>query len=142
MNQVVARFNDGQVLKGYTTDFVPAKDLFHMALVGDGQSAKPVEVRTKDLKALFFVRSFAGDPAYEERKGFDETRPVVGRKLRVAFKDGEILLGTTQGYQPGRPGFFVTPADARSNNERCRMTKIIITGRLISTAMAASWLHG
>ena len=31
----------------------------------------------------------------------------------------EVIVGTTQGYQPGRPGFFVYPADAASNNERC-----------------------
>jgi hypothetical protein len=30
-----------------------------------------------------------------------------------------VLVGTTQGYQPGRPGFFLIPADAKSNNERC-----------------------
>jgi hypothetical protein len=36
----------------------------------------------------------------------------------VVFKDSEVILGTTQGYQPGRPGFFIFPADPRSNNER------------------------
>ena len=29
------------------------------------------------------------------------------------------MAGTTQGYQPGRLGFFVIPADPDSNNERC-----------------------
>jgi hypothetical protein len=29
------------------------------------------------------------------------------------------MLGTTQGYQPGRPGFFVAPADRESNVDRC-----------------------
>jgi hypothetical protein len=43
----------------------------------------------------------------------------MGRKIQVAFKDGELMLGTTQGYQPNRPGFFVVPADAQSNIERC-----------------------
>jgi hypothetical protein len=43
----------------------------------------------------------------------------VGRKIRVRFKDGEVLVGTTQGYQPGRPGFFLVPADPGSNIERC-----------------------
>ena len=45
--------------------------------------------------------------------------PLGGKKMRVVFQDGEVLLGTTQGYQPGRPGFFLVPADPRSNNERC-----------------------
>jgi len=37
----------------------------------------------------------------------------------VVFKDGEVLMGTTTGYQPGRSGFFIVPADSGSNNERC-----------------------
>ena len=45
--------------------------------------------------------------------------PVSGRKIRVVFSDGEILIGTTQGYTPGRAGFFVVPADAATNEERC-----------------------
>jgi hypothetical protein len=37
----------------------------------------------------------------------------------VVFKDGEVLVGTTLGYQPGRPGFFLLPVDPASNMERC-----------------------
>ena len=29
------------------------------------------------------------------------------------------MLGMTQGYLPGRPGFFVVPVDKNSNNLRC-----------------------
>jgi hypothetical protein len=42
----------------------------------------------------------------------------MGRKIGVVFKDGEVLVGTTQGYDRSRPGFFVVPADAESNDER------------------------
>jgi hypothetical protein len=43
---------------------------------------------------------------------------VQGRKVEVIFKDGEALVGSTQGYQADRPGFFMVPADPQSNNER------------------------
>jgi hypothetical protein len=118
VNKVVARFADGHMVKGMTADFFPNKDSFHVSPAGvDGTG--PVEIRTLDLKALFFVKSFEGDPDYAERKVFDPSRPPAGRRIRVAFKDGEVLVGTTTGYQPGRPGFFLEPADANSNNERC-----------------------
>lgn len=119
MNRVVVRYQDGRLLKGFTSDFFPNKDLFHLAPDEGGQAAKPVEVRMADLKAVFFVKDFQGNPQHEERREFDGSRPVVGRKIQVMFKDGEQLLGTTQGYQPGRPGFFIVPADAQSNIERC-----------------------
>ena len=119
MTKVVVRFADGHMTKGFTNDFLPAKDHFHVTLADAPPGSKPVEVQTKDLKVLFFVKDFAGNPQYDERKDFDSARPLGGRKIRVLFKDGETIVGTTQGYQPGRPGFFLVPADPNSNNERC-----------------------
>lgn len=119
MSRVVARFADGRMIKGVTADFFPGKDLFHVTEASAPVEAKPLKIHTKDLKALFFVKDFAGDPQRVDRNEFDTSRPLPGRRIRVVFKDGEIVLGTTTGYQPGRPGFFIEPADAESNNERC-----------------------
>jgi hypothetical protein len=119
MNRIVARYQDGRILKGTTNDFLPAKDRFHVAPVDGPPGAKPLEVQVGELKAIFFVKDYAGHPEHEEANAFDPAKPAMGRKLRVVFKDGETLVGTTQGYQPGRPGFFLSPADAGSNNERC-----------------------
>lgn len=119
MNKVVARFADGRTVKGTTADFVPAKDLFHLNVMTDPVGAKPVEVHLRDLKALFFVKDFTGDSHHVDSNEFDPSRPPAGRKIRVEFADGEILVGTTTGYQPGRPGFFVMPADSGANMERC-----------------------
>jgi hypothetical protein len=119
VNKVVARFADGRMVKGETADFFPTKDVFHVSLATALAGANPVEINTKDLKALFFVKDFAGDRKHVERNEFDPVRPPAGRRIRVVFKDGEVLIGTTTGYQPGRPGFFLVPADAGSNIERC-----------------------
>lgn len=119
MNKVVVRYVDGRIVRGTTSDFVPAKDSFHVteatAAVGD----RPLEIHMRELKAVFFVKDLTGDPHHEERKEFDPAHPPVGRRLRVQFADGEVLIGTTQGYQPNRPGFFLEPADDGSNIERC-----------------------
>jgi hypothetical protein len=119
MNKVVARFANGRIVKGVTSDFTPAKDSFHMMGFMAPAGSKPVEIHTKDLKALFFVKDLAGDPQHSECNEFKSTRPPVGRRIRIVFKDGEVLAGTTQAYQPGRPGFFMVPADVESNIERC-----------------------
>jgi hypothetical protein len=117
MNRVVARYQDGRLMKGFTTDFMPAKDHFHMTLEEQGAAARPVEVRLADLKAIFFVKSFTGDPQHHRTNEAD--RAGAGRRLRVVFKDGELMVGTTQGYDRSRPGFFVIPVDTAGNNERC-----------------------
>ena len=41
------------------------------------------------------------------------------------------MVGTTQGYNPGRPGFFLIPADPQSNNERC----FVVTGATQEVAL-------
>ena len=119
MNQIVARYRNGQIVKGITNDFLPTKDHFHVARSDGAPGAKPLEIRVADLKALFFVKDLVGHPDYVEGEWFDPAKTAAGRKIRVVFKDGEVIVGTTQGYQPSRPGFFIQPADAKSNNERC-----------------------
>ena len=107
------------MVKGSTSDFVPTKDVFHVAADGAGAGAAPTRIQLAELKALFFVKDFAGIPKRRSRNEFVDGRPVAGRKIQVVFKDGETLIGTTQGYQPGRPGFFMVPADPDANTERC-----------------------
>lgn len=119
-NRIVARFADGRVLKGTTADFLPSKPVFHLVPTPQsGTSIAVVEVKVAELKALFFVKDFAGNPDYNESKEFAPGKPVQGRRLEVVFKDGETLVGTTTGYQPDRAGFFLVPADPNSNNDRC-----------------------
>ncbi len=112
-NKVVARFRDGRVVKGTTTNFSPAKSLFHL------QTAQHnvIEVKFEELKAVFFVRQLDGNPTYHEVKGFSEAR-MYGQKIACRLVDGEVLTGFTQGYDPKRVGFFLIPSDPKSNNER------------------------
>jgi hypothetical protein len=85
--------------------------------------SKLLELRTTGLKGLFFVKEFGGNPNYKEKKEFDSKKSSVGRKIRVVFKDGELMVGTTDRYPQDYPGFFVVPADTNSNNECCFVVK-------------------
>lgn len=114
-NRVVARYRDGRLIKGTTADFLPTRDVFHVQT----EDGAITEVRHAELKAIFFVRDFLGNREHQKSNRFDPVKPAPGRKIRVVFADGEVLVGTTQGYQPNRPGFFLAPADPASNNERC-----------------------
>ena len=78
--------------------------------------AAPVRIGVPALKAVFFVKDHVGNKHYQEKKAFD--RLVPGRKLQVVFKDGETIVGSTTAYDGARPGFFMTPADPQSNNDR------------------------
>lgn len=116
-NLIVARYVNGRVLKGTTQDFSPNRGIFHVHPEGAGDA---VELRFKELKAVFFVSSLDGDPARQDIRGFMDGPPETqkGKKICVAFRDGELLCGYTLSWTPDREGFFVFPADTASNNQR------------------------
>ena len=117
INKVVAHFNDGTVVHGTTLDFHPNRPVFHLQPVDGGPARK---IQCARLKALFFVKSFAGSPKREDARGFIEgpAETQQGRKVAVRFKDGELLCGYTLGYSGERDGFMLFPADAACNNAR------------------------
>jgi len=110
-NRVIARFLDGSLIRGTTFDFASTKTSFH---VDDGTGTRVVDIA--DLKALFFVRDFGGNPNYQESKVFGSRGQ--GRRVEVTFSDGEAILGTTLNYRPDGQGFMVIPADPGANNTR------------------------
>jgi hypothetical protein len=114
--KVVVRYADGRIIKGYTEDFLPTKSSFLVRPADGGTSIDSVEVLVRDLKAVFFVRDFVGNPNHMEGKDFSEGVEAPGILLQVTFKDGEVIVGSTLSYDPQRPGFFISPADSNGNN--------------------------
>lgn len=114
LNKVVVAYLDDRRLRGCVYDFSPLKDTFRLVAEGDVSQQKGAEVALKDLKAVFFVKDFRGNSKYKESQKIAEGKP--GRKIEVTFSDGEKIVGMTQAYNPKSKGFFVYPADAKSNS--------------------------
>src|SRR5678815_3897079 len=117
--KVVVAFLDGRRLKGFLFDFSPVRGYFFLFPESDPageSSARGLLVRLSELKALFFVREFAGNPEYRRQDPTSELRS--GNKIEVTFTDGETLVGFADSPSAGGLGFFFTPADPNSNNER------------------------
>jgi hypothetical protein len=55
-------------------------------------------------------------------------KALSGKKIEVTFKDGEVLVGTTTGYDTQRPGFFLFPADDKTNNTRTFVVTAAVKG--------------
>ena len=123
--RVVAHFHDGRVLKGTTQDFAPNNTTFHLFTDGD-ETAEPLEVPIGALKALFFVKTWDGD---SNRVDDNRFRLVSGRgrRMLVTFADGEVMAGFTMGYGLNKPGFFLVPADPKSNNARVFVVTSAVT---------------
>lgn len=115
--RVVAHFLDGQILKGFALDFRPSQPAFLLKPRATVDLAAAIRIRLAELKALFFVKDFDGDPTYQEVA--DAARPsLLGRQVSVRFRDGELLRGTSPSRDLGGAAFFLVPMDPRSNNRR------------------------
>ena len=116
VTKVVVAYLDGRRLKGYVYNFSAVKDSFDLIPQEDPLQHRGTKAEMKDLKAVFFVKDFIGNPEYRESPLVEA--PGHGRKIEVTFSDGEKVVGTTEGYNPQKLGFFMIPADPKSNNAR------------------------
>jgi hypothetical protein len=131
-SKIVARYRDGRTLKGTTQNFFPNKPVFHVIRLGGTGSGDLVEVKLEELKAIFFVRDFTGNAKRVDKKELAPGERAQGRLMEVTCKDGEVIVGTTTGYDPKRPGFFLFPIDPSANNSRVFVvTSAIRTARFL-----------
>ena len=79
--KVVARYADGRLVKGYTFDFSPAQPRFHV-FEQPSATGPSTQVLLRELKAVFFVRDFLGNPARQDGQKFH-----VGETDRTSRSD-------------------------------------------------------
>jgi hypothetical protein len=131
-NAIVARFLDGKTVKGTSFDVDPARPFCHVRTSDQGM----IEVSLAELKALYFVKSLPGNPAYNDLQTLDRADPRQrgATPIEIRFKDGERLVGFTGRYPPNRSHFFVLPADTKSNNIRVLVNRDAIESMSPATA--------
>lgn len=114
-NFVVANLLRGGVVKGISLDVDAAKPLCHIRTDGGA-----VEVKLAEVKALFFVRDLAGDPARNDAQALagDDPRQRGATVVEIEFKDGERIVAFTNRFPPRGAFYFVVPVDPASNNSR------------------------
>lgn len=122
----------GIIRKGYLNNFSPDGDSLTFEELETDTSCS---ISMASLKAIFFVRTFEGDPEYREHKSYGIRKPR-GKRVFIKFRDGENMVGFLQGPVPwnrgfflyrsqgSSPGFFIVPADEESNNIKI----FVITG--------------
>lgn len=133
--KLVAHFKDGQIAKGFSRDFDPGRDSFHIVR-REGRVASSLEVKLDDLKALFHVKTWGRKDRHRGREasGFPE-EPVAAKleevsavKTVLEFYDGEKIFGYSLDYSPNRRGFYMLPADPQDNNQKI----FVLTSSLVN----------
>ena len=114
--RLVARFSDGRIECGVCFSMNIKEPVFHLDLV-DNEGApteESVSVPFRDLKAVFFVKSFDGN--YDKTVRYKELTPEGGEMV-VKFQDGEIVRGfSLHKHNDDEPRFYLIPGDPSTNN--------------------------
>lgn len=128
--KAVIRYSDGRVVRAYVTDqsamTLPAGPTEPVVLL-DGAGER-LSVHASELKAIFLVKAFEGDPNYLEFKSFPERPAGPGLWVRVHFQDGESLEGVAPNSLETflTTFFYMSPPDPRSNNRAVLVSKLAL----------------
>jgi hypothetical protein len=126
--KVVVKLRSGEVVKGY---FVLPCDADIADLFNDSNqdqnaaitiisltSNDPRQVALSDIKAVFFVKSFRGDPKRKSLRFYTNGPSVGAIWAEIRFNDNEIIEATIDNSAQHLmgDGFLLRPSDAESNN--------------------------
>jgi hypothetical protein len=115
--KVVVRRLDHGLMKGFvdSTSYLGPNGIRMLDREG-----RTLTIPLHEIKGVFFVRDFDGNPQRLERKLFQSRPRLAGLWVRVTFKDKEVLEGLLPSnlVELSPEGFLVTPADLYSNNLR------------------------
>ena len=103
-HRVVVHTVEGQVKRGVLED----SDLDAVVLgLASQTGGEPEMIQTDKVKAIFFMLAPGEKPPLAE-----------GKKVRVTFRDGRQVAGFSPDYREDAVGFFMIPADSRTNTGR------------------------
>ncbi|MDR3678059.1 MAG: hypothetical protein P4N24_21440 [Acidobacteriota bacterium] len=93
------------------------------------REGRVVHVLMSEVKGIFFVRDFEGNPDRAERKIFRSRPRLAGLWVRMTFKDSEVLeaLLANNLLDVDPLGYLVTPPDVYSNNLRIFIPRSALT---------------
>jgi hypothetical protein len=113
--KVVVRRLDHGLIKGFVDSASYLKPNGIQMLDRQGRS---VLIPLAEIKGVFFVRDFDGNPQRSERKLFQSRPRLAGLWVQMTFKDKEVLEGLLPSnlVELNPEGFLITPADLYSNN--------------------------
>ena len=115
--------------KGLIKGFVDPNGCLASEIEVLDRDGRLVRVPMSEIKAVFFVRDFDGNPGRAERKIFRSRPRLAGLWVRVTFKDSEVLeaLLPNNLLEVDPRGYLVTSPDVYSNNLRIFIPRTALT---------------
>ena len=115
--------------KGLIKGFLDPKGYLASEIEVLDRDGRLVHIPMSEIKGVFFVRDFEGNPDRAERKVFRSRPRLAGLWVRMTFKDSEVLeaLLPNNLLEVDPLGYLVTPPDVYSNNLRIFIPRTALT---------------
>ena len=121
-HKALFRYRDGRVDHGWFEGTLPLDPSVTRVGFSSDQEAAPRDVDLGDLKAIFLVRPWDGEPL---------PLPDASR-VTIEFFDGEQIRGLASGWGPGRSSFLLIP------EEQGRVEAIVVASASLSSVEVES----
>jgi hypothetical protein len=110
--QVVGKYRDGRLIRGYTNDFNPMNPYLHISPAPYAEGSEFVSM--VQLDALFFGRDANRADGSDHEPAGPDVVPAHGRRVAVPLPDGTEMIGAARSYSRDSAGFFVDLPDEHS----------------------------
>lgn len=120
MAAVIIKFVSGEEREGEVTLFNVNKPAFQLRVTDKEGKTEIQTIRTDSVKMVLFLKSLEKEGASLRTETIEQSiyAGTLAFKLRVAFKDGEVVNGSTLRYDPSEKGFFLVPLNPADKSER------------------------
>jgi hypothetical protein len=118
--QVVGKYRDGRLIRGYTNDFSPSSPYLHISPAPYAEGSAFVSMI--NLDALFFGRDAPPINGEDAEPSGPDVVPAGGRKVAVPLPNGTEMIGSARSYTRSSRGFFVESLDGDSGTLRVFVT--------------------
>jgi PilZ domain len=105
--RIVARFDDGRLLRGFCRDFLPIGGAVNVWALPDAPQHARISIPVHRLRAIDFLDESAINAGSQIRTDILEEGRSDAENLIVTFRDGQVLTGTLEHHEP-EVGFFLT----------------------------------
>jgi hypothetical protein len=114
MGKVVVRTRKGEVYPGFSRK----EDVGDEEVKILTRNGKEKSFSLEELKGLFFVKEFKGDPDYDPVKFLSKNSVKASVWVHVEFEDGEVIEGMVRDHMSllFSSGFYLWPSDEDTNN--------------------------
>ncbi len=118
--QVVGKYRDGRLIRGYTNDFSPRNPYLHISPTPYAEGSEFVSMI--NLDALFFGRDAQPKEGDDVEPSGPDVVPADGRKVAVPLPNGTEMIGSARSYSRNSSGFFVDLLEENSGTLRVFVT--------------------